>query len=67
MKKEEFEIGTYSKADMAGFYGVSVTTFLEWINVDAIMSRLLQTGYQRTQKVLKPKQVQIIVEHLGEP
>jgi hypothetical protein len=58
---------TYSKAEMAGFYKVTSTTFSQWIEAEPIMKLLLENGYSHTQKILKPIQVKIIVEHLGEP
>jgi hypothetical protein len=60
-------IKAYSKYEMAGFYNISVSTFLEWIDRPTVMDPLVAAGYIRTQKILKPIQVKIIVQHLGEP
>lgn len=47
----------------------SATTQLRrWIKVSAtLQQQLAETGYTVRQKVLTPRQVRIIVEHLGEP
>jgi hypothetical protein len=39
-----------------------------WINKnEALKNSLIAAGVQNRQKIYTPKQVQIIIEHLGEP
>lgn len=40
----------------------------EWLHISPeLMARLQATGFRSRQRVLTPKQVKIIMEHLGEP
>ena len=40
----------------------------EWLHFSPeLMARLKAAGYRERQRVLTPKQVKIIMEHLGEP
>ena len=40
----------------------------EWLHFSPeLMAKLQATGYRERQRVLTPKQVKIIMEHLGEP
>lgn len=39
----------------------------KWMRNDQLYSKLLEAGYHSGQKILTPRQVEIIVEHLGEP
>ncbi len=50
-----------SKTQLAKQYKVHYDTFIKWIN--KIPTLNLAVG----QRVLTPKQVQIVYEHLGEP
>lgn len=52
---------TMSKGQLAAAYGVSPNTFRKWL--DAIAGLHLQPG----QRMLTPKQVALIFEHLGKP
>lgn len=39
----------------------------KWIKIDKLHAKLTDTGYHSGQKLLTPRQVEIIVNHLGEP
>lgn len=74
MKELEFKVKSYSKMELARLYNpvlcdrVAARTFLQWIdrNVE-LTKRLLETGFKRTDRMITPKQVEIIVHYLGEP
>ena len=41
--------------------------FKRWLNNPQLSAKLSATGYFVGQRILTPRQVQIILEHLGEP
>jgi transposase len=55
------KIKTYSKSELSAMYGVHVNTFSKWIKT---IPELIVSPHQRK---LTPKQVMLIVNHLGEP
>lgn len=74
MNSMEFKIKSYSKTELARVYNPQLCdrtaqyTFLKWIDKNVkLMQELISTGYSRTDRFFTPKQVEIIVEHLGEP
>lgn len=74
MESIEFKIKSYSKMDLARIYNPQLCdrtaqyTFIKWLDKNVkLMQELLNTGYSRTDRFFTPKQVQLIVEYLGEP
>ncbi len=68
------KIATYTLKELSGMYfplnsSQSATTQLRrWIRMNkALMEALEETGYTRKHKWLTPRQVSLIVQHLGEP
>ena len=39
----------------------------KWMNKEKLLNKLTDADYRAGQKILTPKQVSIIVEHVGEP
>jgi predicted DNA-binding protein YlxM (UPF0122 family) len=56
------QIKSYSKAEIAAHYGISADKLSSWLKE---IEHLLP-HYKRTAKVLKPAQVKVIFEELGE-
>ncbi len=56
------QIKSYSKADLAKYYGVSADQICIWLK----QIEHLLPHYKRTAKVLTPAQVTIIFRELGE-
>jgi len=52
---------TMSKTQLASAYGVHISTFREWL------SWIPNLGLAPAQRILTPKQVALVMEHLGEP
>lgn len=50
-----------SKAQLADAYGVHPTTLRKWLQM------VPNLGLQDGQRILTPRQVQLVFEHLGEP
>lgn len=70
----DFEVHAMSKCDLAQAYNPDVcpkraTALLRsWImKCPGLMERLRETGFCDQQKMLTPRQVQLIVDALGEP
>ncbi len=61
LNKLQVKVKTYSKSELAALYSVHVNTFHKWIKE---IPSLILSKYQRK---LTPKQVMIIINHLGEP
>ncbi|MBR1596837.1 MAG: DUF4248 domain-containing protein [Phocaeicola sp.] len=71
---DKFTIRSYTKAELAHLYNPTMTyecamrTFRRWLNrVPTLREELVRSGYEQKQHVLSPRQVEIIVNHLGEP
>lgn len=43
------------------------TQLKRWINHPQLLRKLAEVGYQNGQKLLTPRQVSVLTEHLGEP
>jgi hypothetical protein len=61
VNKQPFEIKAYTPKELRGEYGVSDKTFASWL------SKFRDKVGEVKGKTYTPAQVQIIVEHLGEP
>ena len=71
---QDFKIRAYTKKELALRYfpysspRVAENHLMAWIKrCQPIKQQLMDTGYQNTSKGFTPRQVKIIVEHLGEP
>lgn len=70
-----FTLRTYGKSELAMLYfpqsatpHTAVNHLMAWINRSVRLKGLLQeAGYMKTSKYFTPRQVAVIVEHLGEP
>jgi len=72
--EEEFRIRTYTKAELAHLYNPCMTipcalrTLSKWITGNrSLVTQLSTLEYNRRSRIYTPKQVKVIVEHLGEP
>jgi len=52
------------KNEFARIAGVTPRTFRTWINNPNVLEKLKETGYFKRQKILTPRQVQILCTHL---
>ncbi len=71
---EQFKIRTYGYGELAMLYFPNSTKkcasvqFRRWIVFNKkLESNLIEAGYERGKRVFTPKQVQIIIEALGNP
>lgn len=69
-----FELRTYTKQELAKLYfpdypkKTAGRYMARWINESkSLLQKLTRNGYTITSKVLTPKQIRIIVEHIGYP
>lgn len=68
-----FTIRAYGLKELASLYfpcntpRSAAAQLKKWMKNPRLMQKLLAADYQNGQKLLTPRQVQIIVEHLGEP
>ncbi len=57
-----------TKGELAKKYNVSVKTLVNWIYKNSELYKILKSyGYNETDKVLTPKQIEFVYEYLGEP
>lgn len=70
----KFAIRSYGMQELALHYfpksspAAASTQFKKWINrSQELKTRLTDAGYKSGQKLLTPRQVSILVSHLGEP
>lgn len=66
MKIGDFEIKAMSKTQLANCYSIGTATLLKWVN-SMPKDTLKKLKYPDRNAILTPKQVEIIVTHLGEP
>jgi hypothetical protein len=72
---EQFTIKSYSKAELALLYfpdanstHVAVNRLMSWIkHCTPLWEDLQRQGYRKTTKWFSPREVRLIVEHIGEP
>jgi hypothetical protein len=63
-----FERGkTYTKSEMSRFYNVSVKTFRNWIEPVVKANKKQFPPVFKHKKIINVTQLNLIVEHLGEP
>ncbi len=58
------QIKSLTKAELAAKYGFNVSTLIK--NIKPVNDDLQTAGYTKFQKIFTPRQVKIIVEHMGE-
>lgn len=56
-----------NKSTLADEYGINKKTLLKHINTPELKDKLKETCYKDSNKVLTPKQVEIIKTYLGNP
>jgi len=74
MKEDKFVVRAFGFGELAQLYFPSITQksasaqLRKWIESDIFLSKeLTQAGYRFNQRVLTPKQVQIILQMIGGP
>lgn len=72
---EEFTIRPYTKKELALLYfpsvsdpHVAVNRLMSWINrCHPLLTALQSVGYRKSAKWFAPREVRLIIEHLGAP
>lgn len=70
---DNFVIRSYGLQELAQLYFPGNTPqsasaqLKKWMKNDQLLTKLIEAGYRSGQKLLTPRQVEIIVTHLGEP
>ncbi len=71
---DKFKIKSYGYGELAQMYFPTITKqsatvqFRRWIRINnKLLDELGLAGFKRYQKMLTPKQVEIIIRHIGEP
>lgn len=70
---DNFVIRSYGLQELALLYFPGNTPpsasaqLKKWMKNDQLLTKLTEAGYHSGQKLLTPRQVEIIVTHLGEP
>lgn len=68
-----FEIHAYGLQELAMLYFPNSTPqaasnqLKKWMSKEKLLARLIDAGYTSGQKILTPRQVGIVVGHVGEP
>ena len=72
--EDKFKIKSYGYGELAQMYFPTITKqsatvqFRRWIRINnKLLDELSLAGFKRYQKMLTPKQVEIIVRYIGEP
>ncbi|MDO4738281.1 MAG: DUF4248 domain-containing protein [Bacteroidales bacterium] len=70
----DMEIVPMRKQELAMLYApdlsprAAVNRLMRWVGMHpTLTAELLKTGYQKRSRLLSARQVELIVEHLGEP
>lgn len=70
----DIDIIAMNKRDLAQLYSPELTPrsavnrLMRWISIHPVLSdELRKAGYRKGSRVFSPRQVELIVEHLGEP
>jgi hypothetical protein len=70
---ERFEIHAYGFKELALLYfpnsqpATASSLLRKWVRLRPLAEKLKEAHYGPGQKILTPRQVEIIVEHVGEP
>jgi hypothetical protein len=72
--EEKFRIKSYGYGELAQLYFPNISKqsatvqFRRWIRLNFyLQTELMESGHRKFQKILTPKQVEIIVKFIGEP
>lgn len=72
--EDKFIVRGYGKGELAMLYmpGIcrcgALKQFNRWIDRNTrLTAQLVETGYDGTERIFTPKQVELIVEYIGEP
>lgn len=72
--EDRFIVRGYGKGELAMLYmpGIcrsgALKQFNRWIERNTrLTAELIETGYDGTERIFTPKQVELIVEYIGEP
>lgn len=72
--EDKFKIKSYGYGELAQMYFPQITKqsatiqFRRWIRLnEKLQDALISSGHRRWQKLLTPKQVEIIIHYIGEP
>lgn len=69
----EFNTHAYGLQELAMLYFPNSTPqaasnqLKKWMSKEKLLAKLVEAGYEAGQKILTPRQVEIIVGHVGEP
>lgn len=74
MQEEKFKVRAFGYGELAQIYFPQITKqsatvqFRRWIRINEDLQKELKaSGFKRFQKLLTPKQVEIIIKFIGEP
>lgn len=74
MQEEKFKVRAFGYGELAQIYFPQITKqsatvqFRRWIRInEELQKELKDSGFKRFQKLLTPKQVEIIIKFIGEP
>jgi hypothetical protein len=74
MQEEKFKVRAFGYGELAQIYFPQITKqsatvqFRRWIRInEELQKELKASGFKRFQKLLTPKQVEIIIKFIGEP
>lgn len=69
----EFKTHAYGLQELAMLYFPNSTPqaasnqLKKWMSKEKLLAKLVEAGYEPGQKILTPRQVSVIVDHVGEP
>jgi len=73
-KDEPFRIKSYTWKELAGLYspditvGAAVKRLTRWVEHHPLLGdELAGHGWKKADRILSPRQVEVVVRHLGEP
>jgi len=74
MQEDKFKVRAFGYGELAQLYFPQITKqsatiqFRRWIRINNPLQKELTTyGFKKFQKMLTPKQVEIIIKYIGEP
>ncbi len=74
MQEDKFKVRAFGYGELAQLYFPQITKqsatiqFRRWIRINnSLQIELTSNGFRKFQKMLTPKQVEIIIKYIGEP
>ncbi len=74
MQEDKFKVRAFGYGELAQLYFPQITKqsatiqFRRWIRINnPLQIELTSNGFRKFQKMLTPKQVEIIIKYIGEP